>query len=125
MPKLMYDDKNYTGNSPSTAALNDLSDVTISSASSGQILKYNGSGWVNDAVPSAGYWLTQSASAGATSVTFYDINIDSTSIFDLYSQNTSGTMIPYTSVTVGAGSATFTISALSEATTFKLWVRNL
>ena len=31
------------------SAINDLSDVTISSASSGQVLKYNGSAWVNAA----------------------------------------------------------------------------
>ena len=30
------------------SALNDLSDVSISSLSSGQVLKYNGSNWVND-----------------------------------------------------------------------------
>ena len=29
-------------------ALNDLSDVSISSLSSGQVLKYNGTNWVND-----------------------------------------------------------------------------
>lgn len=29
------------------SALNDLSDVTITSATNGQVLKYNGSGWVN------------------------------------------------------------------------------
>ena len=33
------------------AALNDIGDVTITSASSGQFLKWNGSAWVNDAVP--------------------------------------------------------------------------
>jgi hypothetical protein len=30
------------------SAINDLSDVTITSATSGQVLKYNGSAWVND-----------------------------------------------------------------------------
>ena len=38
---------NYSISSGSSA-LNDLSDVTISSVSSGQVLKYNGSKWVND-----------------------------------------------------------------------------
>jgi len=33
------------------AALNDIGDVTITSASSGQFLKWNGSAWVNDNVP--------------------------------------------------------------------------
>lgn len=34
--------------SGSSGTLNDLTDVTISSPSTGQVLKYNGSGWVND-----------------------------------------------------------------------------
>jgi hypothetical protein len=33
--------------------LDDLSDVTITTASSGQVLSYNGSGWVN-ATPASG-----------------------------------------------------------------------
>ncbi len=33
------------------AALNDIGDVTITSASAGQFLKWNGSAWVNDSIP--------------------------------------------------------------------------
>ena len=33
------------------AALNDVGDVTITSATSGQFLKWNGSAWVNDSIP--------------------------------------------------------------------------
>lgn len=66
-----------------------------------------------------------SAAVGATSVTFTDASILTTSVLDLYSQNTSGKMIPYESATVSAGTVTFTIPALEEATTFKLWVRNI
>ena len=33
------------------ASLNDIGDVTITSASSGQFLKWNGSAWINDNVP--------------------------------------------------------------------------
>ena len=36
------------GGGGGASALNDLSDVSISSLSSGQVLKYNGSNWVND-----------------------------------------------------------------------------
>lgn len=35
-----------------TLSVENLSDVTISSASDTQVLKYNGSGWVNSAAPS-------------------------------------------------------------------------
>ena len=38
---------------PAASALNDLTDVTISSASNGQVLQYNGSAWVNGAAPSS------------------------------------------------------------------------
>lgn len=36
------------------SAIDDLSDVTITSAATDQFLKYNGSAWVNSALPSAG-----------------------------------------------------------------------
>lgn len=38
---------------PAASSLNDLTDVTISSASNGQVLQYNGSAWVNGAAPSS------------------------------------------------------------------------
>jgi len=83
--------------------------------------------WNNKADASAvGTWATPvSASVGATSVTFSNAAIATTSILDLYSENTSGTAIAYTSVSVSSGSAVYTIPALEEATTFKLWIRNI
>lgn len=83
--------------------------------------------WNNKADASAvGVWATPvSASVGATSVTFSNASIATTSILDLYSENTSGTPIQYSSATVTTGSVTFTIPALTEATTFKLWIRNI
>ena len=58
-------------------ALNDLTDVTISSAAQNQILKYNGSGWVNSAIPedTTKYGTSDSAStdlADADYIPFYD-----------------------------------------------------
>jgi len=47
-PKLLYKDYDYTGSGGSGAsALEDLTDVSISSATSGQVLKYDGTDWVN------------------------------------------------------------------------------
>lgn len=43
--ELTFEQHSSGGGGAST--LNDLSDVTISSASNGQVLKYNGSAWVN------------------------------------------------------------------------------
>ena len=75
---------------------------------------------------SVGTWATSvSGAVGATSITFSDASILTTSILDLYSENTSGTPIQYTSATVTTGSVTFAIPALTEATTFKLWIRNI
>ena len=37
------------------SSLNDLTDVTITSPSSDQVLKYNGSGWVNGSAPASGH----------------------------------------------------------------------
>lgn len=75
---------------------------------------------------SVGTWATSvSGAVGATSITISDASILTTSILDLYSENTSGTPIQYTSATVTTGSVTFAIPALTEATTFKLWIRNI
>src|SRR3990167_4510166 len=41
---------------PTAIALNDLNDVTISGATSGQVLSWNGSAWVNSAASSGGSW---------------------------------------------------------------------
>lgn len=38
---------------PAASAINDLTDVTITNASNGQVLQYNGSAWVNGAAPSS------------------------------------------------------------------------
>jgi hypothetical protein len=55
-----------------SVALNDVSDVTITSASSGQVLKYNGTAWVNSA--DSGIALTDlsitTASAGTAALSY-------------------------------------------------------
>lgn len=45
---LMADGSVSTGGGGGSSTLSGLTDVTISSASNGQVLKYNGSAWVND-----------------------------------------------------------------------------
>ena len=45
--KIAYDHSQTSGN-PHGTDLSELDDVAISGATSGQVLKYNGSGWVND-----------------------------------------------------------------------------
>lgn len=67
----------FEGGSGGASALNDLTDVTISSAAQDQILKYNGSGWVNSSVPedTTKYGTSDSAStdiADADYIPFYD-----------------------------------------------------
>ena len=77
-------------------------------------------------VQGLGKWTSAvNGSIGDTTVTFTDAAIKTTSTLDLYSENTSGTPVSYTSVSVSMGGAQFTIPALTEATTFKLWVRDI
>ena len=45
---LMADGSTSTGGGGGSSTLSGLTDVTISTPSSGQVLKYNGSAWVND-----------------------------------------------------------------------------
>ena len=57
--------KDYIKNKPTIPTnLNSLSDVTVSSPSSDQVLKYNGSGWVNGAAPASGHTMTPTPGAG-------------------------------------------------------------
>lgn len=52
---------NSTGGGGGASSLDDLTDVTITSPSSDQVLKYNGSGWVNDAAPAGGHTMINNA----------------------------------------------------------------
>lgn len=68
----------YFGN---LEALNNVGDVTITSASNGEVLQYNGSAWVNatiDALPSqsgnSGYYLTTDGSTASWAAITTDPN---------------------------------------------------
>jgi len=61
-----------------TVALNDVSDVVITSLSSGQILKYNGTNWVND------------ADAGGIALTDLSVTTNTAGTAALSYNNTSG-----------------------------------
>lgn len=62
-------------------------------------------------------------SIGATSVTFTNSVITTSSKLDLYCENSTNEVIRYTGVTVSNGSATYTFPALTVATTFYLEVK--
>jgi trimeric autotransporter adhesin len=85
------------------ATLNDIGDVTITSASSGQFLKWNGTAWVNDAidlgtdttgsyvtslVAGTGVTLTNNSGEGATPT----VEVDTTVIATLASPTFTGTV---------------------------------
>jgi hypothetical protein len=59
-----------------------------------------------------------SASQGATSTTISDAAITTTSIIDVYAQNSSGNDVFYLTKTVTTGQIVLTFDALAEATTF-------
>ena len=54
-----------TGSNLSNASINDLGDVSISSATTGQVLKYNGSSWVNDTDAGASSRSTATGTTGS------------------------------------------------------------
>jgi len=68
----------FTTASGGASAINDLSDVTITTATNGQVLKYNGSAWVNAASGIALTDLSVSVAAAGSSTLAYD---DSTGAF--------------------------------------------
>jgi hypothetical protein len=73
-----------------------------------------------------GVWTTPvSCSVGATSCTITDANILTTSILDLYYENTSGKVQYHNSVVVTTGQAVISFDALTEATSFRLHIINL
>ena len=64
-----------------TVALNNLSDVTITSPSNGEVLSYNGSAWVNS---------TPSGGGGGANVTISDTAPGSASVGDLWWESDTG-----------------------------------
>ena len=65
----------WVAQSGGASAINDLSDVTISSATNGQVLKYNGSAWVN-AADSGGPADTDALSEGSSNLYFTNARAD-------------------------------------------------
>lgn len=95
----------------SASSLDDLTDVSITSATSGQILKYNGTSWVNANESSGGYVdVIGTLTAGQTSITLSDASITTDSTFDFYT-DTYG--INPTTVSVSTGSITLTFESQS------------
>ena len=149
--------ENGTGGGGSSS-LSGLSDVTITSASDGQFLVYdnNSSKWVNasktipqiddTSTSASALWSSNKISSelsdkadaddlpvisssvscaiGATSCTITDAAIATTSLVHPFSSNTSGTPIPFTSITVTTGQAVIAFDALEEATSFKVMIMN-
>ena len=52
---------------PYVRLLDDVGDVTITSATSGDFLKWNGSAWINDTIPNGSITETQIADSAITS----------------------------------------------------------
>jgi len=67
---LKTDGTNVSWDTPAAggaSSLNDLTDVIITSAASGQVLKYNGANWINDTVGGGGGLVSRSVAAVTTS----------------------------------------------------------
>lgn len=99
-----------SGGGGSASTLSDLTDVTVTSPTSGQILKYDGTEWVNANESSgAGYVdVTGTLIAGQTSITLSDASILTTSTLDFY---TDVYGVNPTAVSVSTGSVILTFAA--------------
>tara|TARA_Y100000592_G_C5437398_1_gene301497 strand:- start:49 stop:690 length:642 start_codon:yes stop_codon:yes gene_type:complete len=85
---------NSSGNiSIDSLNISDLGDVTISSASSDQVIKYDGSGWVNAAAPSgsANYILVGQGETSAYSNSGAS-NLNANSFLEIYDTNPKNTI---------------------------------
>lgn len=104
--KLLYKDFNYTGSGGSSvSALDDLSDVDITSASSGDVLTYDGSDWVNDSI---------SVSADDVSYDNTDSGLTATNVQDAIDE-VSQLSIPWKDIigTLEAGQTSITLTDIS------------
>ena len=93
-----------------TVALNDVSDVVITSLSSGQILKYNGTNWVND-TDAGGIALTDLSvttnSAGTAALSYNNTN----GVFSYTPPDLSGYLTSYTETDPVVGAITGIVKA--------------
>ena len=74
---------------------------------------------VTGIIKAIGSELTASLSAGATSVTFTDAKITATAKLMLFFDDV---FIPFTGVTAGVGTVTYTFEALAASATATLWI---
>jgi hypothetical protein len=79
-------DSSAVGQDPRTFGLNDLSDVTLTSPAVGEVLKYNGSQWVDGQDQGTAYVWTQSAPAITWTIAHNLGHVPSVEIFDSGSQ---------------------------------------
>ena len=119
---LKYDAANSKWINANESGGGDADDISYDNTSSGLIATN-----VQDAIDEVnGVWTSAvNGLVGDTSVAFSNAAIATTSTLELFSENTSGSPVVWTAVSVSSGSATYTIEELTEATSFKLWIRNL
>ena len=101
-----------------TSTLSGLSDVTLTTPSTNQVLTYNGSAWVN--ATSALPWidLTGTLTAGSTSITISDSCITTNSTIEVFDDLD----VPYNSKSLSTGSITLTFDAQESNMSIKVRV---
>lgn len=118
----------YAPISGTVASIDDITDVTITSASSGQFLKWNGSLWVNDAIDlgtdTTGSYVQNLVAGTGVSVTNNSgeaatptIAVDTTVIAPLASPTFTGTVSGVTKTMVGLGNVDNTSDANKPVST--------
>lgn len=74
------------GANPRTFGLDDLSDVQLASPSAGEVLKYDGTKWVDGTDEGGGYVFTQAAAASTWTINHNLGHVPSVEVFDSGSQ---------------------------------------
>lgn len=111
-----------SGGGGGSSTLSDLTDVTVTSPTNGQILKYDGTEWVNANESSgAGYVdVIGTLVAGQTSITLSDASILTTSTLDFYT-DTYGVNPTAVSVSTGSITLTFAVQQNDLGVKVRVW----
>ena len=94
-----------------SSTLSDLNDVSVTSPSNGQILKYDSTTqkWINGAAPASWTDITGTLTAGQTSITLQNAAITTSSTIEIFTND--GT--EWNTISISTGSITITFEAQS------------
>lgn len=86
-------DATAPGGQPRSFGLDDLSDVALATPTAGEVLKYNGTNWVDGTTPSPSFTFTQSTPAATWTITHNLGFVPSVELFNTGSQEIDGDVV--------------------------------